>query len=146
MVSRNSALVFLCAGLFSVALAQEETQCRGKDLKFTDHQKAQIAECLDAVGIKTIWKIPAAKLACFGVCILEKKDLMTPEGKINHEKSLKYIDAVMPDEFKKELIDGVDKCIKDHGDKVKKKDDPTCMTFMDVGQCVHDVFLDVCVD
>lgn len=68
---------------------------------------------------------------------------MTPEGKINHEKALKYIEEVMPEKVRKPLIDGVDKCIKEHGDKVKGNNDPTCITFMDVGQCVHDVFLDV---
>jgi hypothetical protein len=134
------------AALASTSLAQEEMQCRGLPIKFTDHQKAQIMECLDAAGIKTVWKIPADKLACFGVCILEKKEMLTADGKINHAKALKYIDAVMPDQYKKPLIDGVDQCIKDHGDKVKMDGDKACMSFMEVGQCVHDVFLDICVE
>ncbi|ODM88216.1 General odorant-binding protein 72 [Orchesella cincta] len=125
--------------------SQEETSCAGEEVKLDDSQKAVLSECLDKVGIKSIWKIPADKLACFGVCLLEKKDLMTPEGKINHEKALKYIEAVMPEKVRKPLIDGVDKCIKEHGDKVKGNDDPTCVTFMDVGNA-STIFLDVCVD
>jgi len=70
--------------------------------------------------------------------------MLTPEGKINHEKALHYIDMAMPDGVKKPLIDGVDKCIKEHGDKVKMDNDPNCLTFMEVGQCVHDVFIDIC--
>lgn len=44
-------------------LCQEETQCAGEDVKLTDHQRAIITECLDKAGIKSIWKIPADKLA-----------------------------------------------------------------------------------
>jgi len=134
---------FLC---FSSVLAQEETQCKGKEIKLTEKQKAQFTECLTESGIKTVWKIPPAKLACFGVCLLEKKEMLTAEGKINHEKALKYIEAAMPDEYKKPLIDAVDKCIKEHGDKVKVKDDKMCSSFLDVGTCVHDAFFDICVD
>ncbi|ODM97590.1 hypothetical protein Ocin01_09076 [Orchesella cincta] len=145
IASRAQILGILLLGI-SAVYSQEETSCAGEEVKLDDSQKAVLSECLDKVGIKSIWKIPADKLACFGVCLLEKKDLMTPEGKINHEKALKYIEAVMPEKVRKPLIDGVDKCIKEHGDKVKGNDDPTCVTFMDVGQCVHDIFLDVCVD
>jgi len=138
-------LGILLLGLCSV-YGQEETQCAGEEIKMDEHQKAVIADCLEAAGIKSVWKIPADKLACFGVCLLEKKDMMTAEGKINHQKALKYIEELMPEKVRKPLIDGVDKCIKEHGDKVKGKNDPTCVTFMDVGQCVHEVFLDVCLE
>lgn len=42
---------------------QEESQCAGEEVKLDDHQKAIITECLEKVGIKSIWKIPADKLA-----------------------------------------------------------------------------------
>jgi len=146
MVStRLQILGILLVGSCTV-YCQEETHCAGEEVKMDDHQKAVITDCLEAVGIKSVWKMPIDKLACFGVCILEKKDMMTPEGKINHEKALKYIEEIMPEKVRKPLIDGIDKCIKEHGDKVKGKDDPTCVTFMEVGQCVHEVFLDVCID
>jgi hypothetical protein len=53
---------------------------------------------------------------------------LTTDGKINHEKALKYIEAVMPDKVRKQLVEGVDKCIKEHGEKVKGKDDPGCVS------------------
>jgi hypothetical protein len=71
---------------------------------------------------------------------------LTKEGKINHEKALKYIEMTMPDKVKHKLIDGIDKCIKEHGQNVKVKDDPGCMSFLHVGQCTHDVFLDICIE
>jgi len=56
-------------------------QCRGVDLDMTDKQKGQVTECLTEAGIKSVWKIPAEKLACFGVCILRKKDLVSLKKK-----------------------------------------------------------------
>jgi len=139
-------IIVLLASLSLGVLGQEETMCAGEDVKLTDHDKASITECLGKVNVKTVWKMPADKLPCFGVCILEKKEMLTADGKINHEKALKYIEAAMPDKVRKPLIDGIDKCIKEHGQNVKVKDDPGCMSFLNVGQCVHDVFLDVCIE
>lgn len=62
--------------------AQEETKCAGEAVKMTEHQKAQITECLNETGIKTVWRIPADKLSCFGVCILEKKGMVS-NSKVN---------------------------------------------------------------
>ncbi len=82
------------------------------------------------------------------------------------------MDVMKPDDVKKPLKEGTEKCMKDHGerlchpetkikirirfkytdkiftlietgDKVEGNNDPKCMTFMEVGQCVHDVFFDV---
>jgi len=103
----DSIVVCCCITTFSFpfqAFAQEELTCQGQELNLNDHQKAQITECLDAAGIKSIWKIPAEKLAvsvfqlqqflrfirakvlirlifhnfqCLGVCILEKKGMVS---------------------------------------------------------------------
>ncbi|CAG7830265.1 unnamed protein product [Allacma fusca] len=144
----NLRLVISLALLYVLGVgAQEETQCRGHDVNLTTEQRKQITDCLAESGISTIWKIPAEKLACFGVCILEKKKLMTDDGKLNKPKILDYIDMIMrPEEVKQPLKEGITKCMEDHGDKVRGNDDPTCMTFMEVGQCVHDVFLDICIE
>lgn len=41
---------------------------------------------------------------------------LTEDGKINHEKALKYVEAHMKDkETQKMLVDAADKCIKEHG-------------------------------
>jgi len=133
------------AFLITLARAQEELVCRGEDVVFTEKEKGQIGECLKESKIDNVFKIPMEKLPCFGVCLLTKKDMLTDDGKINHEKALKYIEAHMKNkETQKLLVDAADKCIKDHGQDVKVKDDPTCSTFMGVGQCVHDAFFEIC--
>jgi len=130
---------------FSGAYGQEETLCRGVPLNMNESQKAMITDCLTENKIKSVWKIPVEKLSCFGVCVLKKKGLLTPGGKLDHEKIFKYIDQVMkPDEIVKPLKDGIDKCIKEHGEKVQADNDPKCSTFLEVGQCVHDIFFDLC--
>ncbi|CAL8125264.1 unnamed protein product [Orchesella dallaii] len=140
-------VVGMQAILFGIATAQDEIACRGVDLNMTAEQKAQVTDCLAENGIKSVWKIPVEKLSCFGVCILKKKKLLTAAGKLDHDKILNYImDVMKPDEVKVPLKDGTEKCMKEHGDKVEGNNDPKCMTFMEVGQCVHDVFFDVCID
>ncbi|OXA50983.1 uncharacterized protein LOC110853407 [Folsomia candida] len=139
-------LVVMMGGLQEV-VAQEETMCRGVALNMTDKQKGMITECLTESKIKSVWKIPADKLSCFGVCILKKKELLTAEGKLDHDKIFSYVEMVMkPDEVKKPMKDGIEKCLKEHGDKVQVKDDTKCMTFLEAGQCVHDVFFELCMD
>ena len=50
------------------------------------------------------------------MCILEKKKLMTDDGKLNKPKILDYIDMVMrPEEVKGLLKDGISKCMEEHG-------------------------------
>ncbi len=94
--------------------------------------------------------------------------MLTSDGMLDHQKILDYIQDVMkPDEVKKPLVDGTDQCIKDHGmtvnnvfksysksnllfpftipigSKVKNDKDPNCLSYMEVGLCVHDIFLEV---
>ncbi len=46
---------------------------------------------------------------------MEKKNLLK-DGSLDHEKILSYINDIMrPEEVKKPLIEGTDKCIKEHG-------------------------------
>ncbi|OXA61977.1 General odorant-binding protein 1 [Folsomia candida] len=132
---KTISIAIFAASLISVSWGQEETKCAGEEVTLTDQQKTQITECLNEAKIKTVWKIPADKLSCFGVCILDKKGMLTPEGKINHEKAFKYIEMTMPSKVRKPLIEGIDKCIKEHGQDVKVKDDPGCMSFLHVGNC-----------
>ncbi|OXA59207.1 uncharacterized protein LOC110844281 [Folsomia candida] len=140
------AIIFVgSAILLSVCHCQEETTCGGEEVKLTALQKFQIQSCLDATGKKSVWKIPADKLLCFGVCVLEKKGMLTPTGKIDHAKAIKYIEDAISPKLRKPLVTGIDKCIKEHGQDVKVKNDPGCMSFMAVGQCVHDVYLEVCI-
>lgn len=50
------------------------------------------------------------------MCILEKKKLMTAEGKLDKPKILDYIEMVMrPEEVKAPLKAGISKCMDDHG-------------------------------
>jgi len=134
-------VVIFPAVFFGTATAQDEIACRGQDLNMTEAQKGHVTDCLKENGIKSIWKIPVEKLPCFGVCILKKKKLLTADGKLNHDKILNYImDVMKPDEVKVPIKDGIEKCMKEHGDKIEGNNDPKCMTFMEVGQCVHDVF------
>jgi hypothetical protein len=41
---------------------------------------------------------------------------LTGDGKLDHEKIFAYVEVVMkPDEIKKPLKEGIDKCFKEHG-------------------------------
>jgi hypothetical protein len=49
---------------------------------------------------------------------MERKNLLTSDGMLDHQKILDYINDVMkPDAVKKPLVDGTDKCIKEHGNE-----------------------------
>lgn len=82
----------------------------------TDAQIAQVTDCMREIKIVSLWKIPMEKINCFGLCILEKKKLLTDAGGLDHDKIYKYImDVMKPDKVKKPIVEGVEKCIKDHG-------------------------------
>jgi len=139
------AVLFLAA--FPRIKGQEEIQCLGQDLNMTATQVKVLTDCLAEAKIVNIWKIPMEKISCLGICILEKKMLLTKKGGLDHDKILKYITDVMkPDKVKKPLVQGVEKCIKDHGTKVRQPNDPNCLEFNSVGLCVHDVFLETCIE
>ena len=47
---------------------------------------------------------------------MERKGLLTQDGMLDHEKILDYIYHTMqPEAVKKPLVEGTDKCIKEHG-------------------------------
>lgn len=82
----------------------------------TDAQKTFITDCLREINIVSVWKLPLDKISCFGICVLEKKNLLNADGGLDHDKIYNYImDVMKPDSVKKPIVDGVEKCIKDHG-------------------------------
>jgi len=149
MMPKILSYLFLVITLFLVKFTngQEEIQCLGQDLNMTNTQLKVVTDCLREAKIVSVWKIPIEKISCFGICILEKKKLLNAKGGLDHDQILKYImDVLKPDKVKKPIVEGVEKCIKDHGTKVRQPNDPNCLEFNTVGLCVHDVFLEACVE
>ncbi|CAG7830264.1 unnamed protein product, partial [Allacma fusca] len=132
--------------LISLCLGESEMQCQGHDMKYNSTQMEQTKECLGYHGTTSIWKLKSTDFPCFGMCMLKSRDFLGDDGEhVVLQRVMEYIDMIAPEKAKAGLKDMLTNCVKLHGDKVRSKDDPkSCMTFMEVGHCFRDAFVEIC--
>ncbi|OXA49973.1 uncharacterized protein LOC110854246 [Folsomia candida] len=150
----NSLAVSFILGVFCVSLStsMKDPTCRGQKMEVAEPDMQVWKDCLKEIApeinteddqAKIEKKIPKEKMACLGKCFMMKEGLVDDKGMPSKDMMMTKINATMPMEVMEEMDSAMGKCVDETGKGVDPND-PTCMTYQPLTQCMMVAFMEIC--